>query len=144
MIIIKWYLELSKKVDYLVCSKNFAEEYTGIQINFTYTPSIKDAYDILKADFKNNVVITLEDKGCVYEHDGILKIMPSLRVRAVDSTAAGDIFHGAFAYGLAQGFDMEKIVRIANIAGALSVEKVGGRFSIPSLEEVEKRYESLK
>ena len=49
---------------------------------------------------------------------------------------AGDIFHGAFIYGIASGFDMEKTVMLANIAGGLSVQKMGSRLSIPSLSEV--------
>ena len=70
--------------------------------------------------------------------------MPSIKVQAQDSTGAGDIFHGAFTYGIANKFDIEKALRYANIAGAISVTRVGGRFSIPSLEEVESKYDALK
>ena len=94
--------------------------------------------------FNTNIIITLEDKGCVYENNGNIKIMPSIKVKSVDSTGAGDIFHGGLAYALASDFDIEKAVKYANIAGALSVEKVGGRFSIPDLKDVEEKYEQYK
>ena len=62
--------------------------------------------------------------------------MPGLKVNAIDTTGAGDIFHGAFTYGIANGFDMEKTIMLANIAGGLSVQKMGSRLSVPSLSEV--------
>ena len=62
--------------------------------------------------------------------------MPGLNVQAVDTTGAGDIFHGAFTYGIANNFDMEKVVTLANIAAGLSVMKIGSRLSIPNLSEV--------
>jgi len=62
--------------------------------------------------------------------------MPGYKVNGVDSTGAGDIFHGAFVYALASGYNYEDTLRIANIAGALSVRKIGGRYSVPSIAEV--------
>lgn len=62
--------------------------------------------------------------------------MPGLKVNAVDTTGAGDIFHGAFTYGIANNFDMEKTITLANIAAGLSVTKIGSRLSIPTLSEV--------
>ena len=70
--------------------------------------------------------------------------MPSIKVKALDSTGAGDIFHGAFVYGIAKGFDLEKAVRYANLAGAISVTRIGGRYSIPSLDEMEENYNASK
>ena len=137
-------IELCHMVDYVACSKDFAENVTNIKINYTYTNSIVEAYKKLKEMFNTNIIITLEDKGCVYENNGNIKIMPSIKVKSVDSTGAGDIFHGGLAYALASDFDIEKAVKYANIAGALSVEKVGGRFSIPDLKDVEEKYEQYK
>ena len=67
-----------------------------------------------------------------------------LLVKAIDSTAAGDIFHGAFTYGIAKGFDFEKTLKIANIAGAVSVTRVGGRNSIPTGAEMREVYNEFK
>ena len=72
----------------------------------------------------------------MYQVGNEIKIMPGLNVQAVDTTGAGDIFHGAFTYGIANNFDMEKVVTLANIAAGLSVTKMGSRLSIPNLSEV--------
>jgi len=59
------------------------------------------------------------------------------RVRAVDTTAAGDAFCGAFAFYLASGREPLEAVRFANVAAALSVTRMGAQPSIPTLKEVE-------
>lgn len=132
-------LELAKLVDYVVCSKAFAEEYTGIRINIHDSEVMKTIFKKMRKEFKN-VVITLEGKGSVYQDDRKINLMPSLKVESVDSTGAGDIYHGAFAYGILNGFDMEKTILMSNIAGALSVTKLGGRNSMPTLKEVKDLY----
>ena len=132
---------LGKKVNYLVCSKVFAEDYTKIKIDFNNPESISKIYEKMSNDFKNNIIITLESKGCLYVKDKVIKLMPSINVTPVDTTGAGDLFHGAFTYCLAANYDLEKTLRISNITGALSVTKMGGRNSVFPLEEVLKIYE---
>lgn len=132
-------IELSKRVNYLVCSKEFAETVSNIQIG--NNDDIIKLYNCMKDKFNNEVIITLEDKGCLYSLNKQIKIMPSLKVRAVDTTGAGDIFHGAFTYGIAKNLPLELILKIANITGALSVTKIGSKYSIPTKEEV-KKYEA--
>lgn len=135
-------VELAKKVDYVVCSKDFAEEYTKRKINFDDLTTLVAIYNIIKKDFKNNIVITLEDKGC-FVYDGGYKLVPTLKMKAIDTTGAGDIFHGAFTYAIANNFDMIKTLKYANISGALSVTKIGGQYSIPTLDEVTRKYNEL-
>lgn len=132
---------LGKKVNYLVCSKNFAEDFTKIKVDFNNPKSISDIFAIMNKEFKNNIIITLEAKGCLYMKDNKIKLMPSINVTPVDTTGAGDIFHGAFTYCIANGFDLEKCLKISNITGALSVTRMGGRNSVFPLEEVMKIYE---
>ena len=137
-------VELADMVDYVVCSKDYAESVTGIKVKYEDPDTLVRIYNALKKKYTKNVIVTLEGNGSMYEMDGVVKIMPSIKVDTKDSTAAGDIFHGAFTYGIANKFDIEKTLRYANLAGAISVTRVGGRFSVPSLEEVEKVYASLK
>ena len=134
-------IELSKRVRYLVCSKNFAEDYTEQKIDISNPDSVVKVYEKLKKDFKNEIIITLESKGCLYMQDNIIKLMPSIKVTPIDSTGAGDIFHGAFTYCIAKGYDIEKTLKISNITAGLSVTKIGGRNSVFPLEEVMKVYE---
>ena len=70
--------------------------------------------------------------------------MTSIKVKAVDSTGAGDIFHGAFVYGLTKKWNIDKILKFSNIAGALSVTKLGSRNSVFSKEQVEEIYNGIK
>lgn len=123
-------VDLCKRVNYIVCSKDFAEDYTNESCD-----NLDRVFEKMNSSFKGKVIITLEDKGCAY-FDKEVKVIPSIKVPPVDSTGAGDIFHGAFVYGLIQGWSLEKILVFANITGALSVTKLGGRNSIYPVEQV--------
>jgi sulfofructose kinase len=135
-------IELYKKVNYLVCSKNFAEDFTNMKIDPNNQDNINMVYDKLSQIFNNNIIVTVEDKGCIYKKDNQVKIMPSINVIPKDTTGAGDIFHGAFTYGVANNYDLEKNLKLANITGALSTTKIGSKKSIPNLEQVMKVYNS--
>lgn len=136
-------ISLSKKVKYVVCSKEFAETIANEQFTEERESYIR-IFTKMKEIFPGEIVITLESKGCLYEYNNRIKVMPSIQVKAIDSTGAGDIFHGAFTYGIAKKWPYEKILQMANITGALSVTKVGGRFSIPTIEEMKKIYEDFE
>ena len=130
-------IELCKYIKYIVCSKGFAETVTGLKFNYDNPQTLVNIYNKLQNKYPNaNIVITLEEHGALYQVNNQIKIMPGLKCNTVDTTGAGDIFHGAFVYGLANNFDFEKIITIANIAAGLSVQKMGSRLSIPSLSEV--------
>lgn len=129
-------LELCTLCDYVVCSKDFAEKVSNIKFDSENINTFKDIYIKLKNIFQSNIIITLEDKGCMYEDNGKIKILSSLKVKTKDSTGAGDIFHGAFVYSLAHNYSLEKALKIANVAGAMSCTKIGGRYSVPNKEEV--------
>lgn len=63
-------------------------------------------------------------------------LLPAYPAKAVDTTGAGDIFHGAFAGALLGGKSFREALIVATVAAGLSVERLGGRPSIPTLEEV--------
>ncbi len=127
---------LGKMVTYLVCSHDFAEEFTNKRTDIRDFNTLIEIYDALKKYFKTNIIITLEANGSFTVIDGKYKIIPSIIVKALDSTGAGDIFHGAFAYFIGKGYPLEEAIKYASITGAISVTRIGSRFSIPSLEEV--------
>ena len=137
-------IDLAKKCTYLVCSKEFAETVTEEKIDFDKVETLESVYSKLEQEFKNNVVVTLESYGCMARINGKLRILPSLKVKALDSTGAGDIFYGAFVYGLVKKFSLEKTLKFANYAGAISVTRVGGRYSMPTLEEMKEVYDRFK
>lgn len=133
---------LAPLVTYLVCSHDYAEEFTNMTMDYNDIDSIIKIYEEMKKTYKNHLIITLESFGCFTEINGEYKIVPSIKVDPVDSTGAGDIFHGALTYFLIHKYHMIKALRLANITGALSVKKLGSRFSISKLEEILKYKDS--
>lgn len=126
---------LGKLVTYVVCSKTFAEEFADCKIDVSNQESLIYCYQKLKAYFKNTIVITLEENGSFTMLEQYT-IIPSIKVKALDSTGAGDIFHGAFTYFIGNGYSLEDAIHYASITGGISVTRIGSRYSIPELEEV--------
>jgi sugar/nucleoside kinase (ribokinase family) len=90
------------------------------------------------AEAEGLCAVTLGARGCSYTGDGSsFSHLPAFHVPVVDSTGAGDIFHGAAAYALAVGLDGRSALTLASAAAALSVGKSGGFASIPSREDSE-------
>lgn len=137
-------IELSKLVNYTVCSKEFAETVTEMKIDYEKPNTLIELYKKMESIFKNNIVVTLESKGALYKYQSQVKIMPSIKVKALDSTGAGDLFHGAFTYGIAKNMSYEEVIKLSNVTGALSVTRIGGRFSAPSVEEVKNVYHDFE
>jgi len=81
-------------------------------------------------------MITLGDQGCIWLEEGKVRRLPAFEVEVVDTTGCGDVFHGAFAFGLAQGWDVETVARFASATAALKCRALGGRTGIPSYGEV--------
>ena len=84
----------------------------------------------------------MQNKGAMFEINNEVKVMQTLPVKEVDRTGAGDIFDGAFIHGLGKKYDLEKCIRLANIAAAMSTTKYGAKASIPILSDVITEYES--
>ena len=82
-------------------------------------------YEKLHDYFQNTVVITLEDKGSFTKLNDY-EIIPSVKVQAVDSTGAGDIFHGAFTYFIGNGYSLKNAIHYASITSAISGDKSRG------------------
>ena len=128
--------ELGKKVTYLVCSKEFAEDFSNKKIDVKDIELLKEILKEMREYFKTTVVITLESTGSFAMIDGEYQIIPSVKVKALDSTGAGDIFHGAFTYFIANNYSLKDTIRYSSITSAISVTRIGTRYSIPMLSEV--------
>lgn len=129
-------IKLARKVNYVVCSKEFAENVSGVTIDYNNEQTIIDLYHNLERQFQGIIVVTLEDKGALYKYDGNIGIMDGLKVDALDSTGAGDLFHGAFTYGVSKKYDLNTVLTIATVAGGISVKRIGGRNSVATKEEM--------
>lgn len=119
-------LALMNRVDYLVCSEKFANQYAG------------DEHKALNqlAELAPVVVITLGERGLIWRRGDEQGALPAYPVTAIDTTGAGDAFHGAFAAALAAGMEWQTLLRYASAAGALCCMKMGARFGLPNREEL--------
>lgn len=120
---------LAASVDFLVASERFSEQVTGEADPLAAAARLNEMAPV--------VVITRGEKGLVWSREGQQGRMPAFAVAAVDSTGAGDTFHGAFAYGLVRGMPWEPLLRFSSAAAALCCTRMGARLGIPSLAEVE-------
>ncbi len=86
--------------------------------------------------FRAFVAVTDGENGCTWLDDGRPQAIPAFEVDTLDTTGAGDVFHGAFALALARGQSEEDSLRYASAAAALKCTKKGGRDGIPNDEEL--------
>jgi len=120
--------ELAPLVDYLVASMKFA-------LDFTDAPDAEAALDRL-ADVAPNVVVTCGKDGLIWARGGQRGRCASFDVSAVDSTGAGDAFHGAFALGVARRMDWDELLRFASATAAFACTRLGARTGIPGAQDV--------
>ena len=83
-----------------------------------------------------NVIITMGEKGAYVKSEEFTGMIPGIKVNAVDTTAAGDVFNGALAVALAEGAGMKDAVVFANKAAAISVTRLGAQASTPYRNEI--------
>ena len=131
-------IELCKKCDFIVCSNDFVRDYSQINFKCDEIDKVKIAYNKLKDELKGFLIITLEENGSIIKIDNEFILVPSIKVNAIDSTGAGDIYHGAFTHFIAHKYSILDTLKYSNIAGALSVTKIGSKNSMPKLSEVMK------
>jgi ribokinase len=122
-------------VDFLVPNEWEAQLLTGIRMRGK--EDIRKMGERLLDMGVKNVVITLGPQGLFFNNENDEIWMDAFRVRAVDTTAAGDAFMGALACGLSQKWPIREVLRFANGAGALATTKLGAQPSLPSRKEVE-------
>jgi sugar/nucleoside kinase (ribokinase family) len=127
---------LAGKVDYLVASEKFALQACALP----HLDEEKDRQSCirqLRQRYDHGVVVTLGEKGLIADDGPGYYALPVYPAVAVDTTAAGDVFHGAFAYGILRKMPFRETLRFASMTASLSVRKPGGRLSIPRLAEVQ-------
>ena len=117
-------LKLAALADYVVCSESFAREYAR-------TPA--RALKALASIGVGTATVTLGKGGSLTLSDGVSFKVPAFKVRAVDTTGAGDVFHGGYIYGLLKGWGIKKTVTFASAFAALKCLAPGGRSGIPTL-----------
>lgn len=111
------------------------ELLTGIKVIDELTAS--EASEIFKAKGVQNIIITLGSKGAYLSTESFTGIIESRRVKAIDTTAAGDVFNGALIVALSEGKNWKEAVEFACKAAAISVTKMGAQTSAPTRNEID-------
>lgn len=126
---------LMGRVEFLVTSERFGRQFTGCE----------DSLDaaIALGSYAPSVVVTAGPRGVAWHNRADSRFgagqgwFPAFSVDVVDTTGAGDAFHGAFAAGLAAGMGWEELLGYASAVGALCCTKYGARIGIPTGAEVD-------
>jgi len=127
---------LLKRVSILTPNESEAELLTGIKVDGD--DAVVKAAKALLSKGVETVLITLGPGGAFVVTANTSERIKGFKVNAVDSTAAGDVFNGAFGVALAEGQPLKEAVRFANAAAALSVTKLGAQPSAPRRDDVTK------
>ncbi|WP_289644245.1 ribokinase [Maribacter aestuarii] len=111
-----------------------AKILTGITIDDD--ASMEAAGKALLSKGVRNVIITLGKRGAFFMNEDMQLVVPTEKVTAMDTTAAGDVFNGVLAVCLSEGLSWKESISYANKAAALSVTKMGAQGSAPYKEEI--------
>ena len=121
--------ELIGKVDFLITSSNFPPDLTGIADPIESLLALRQYCDGFLA-------VTLGAQGAMAVVGDQCVRFPAFKVHAVDTTGAGDIFHGGFIYALLQNWSLDQCMSFANAAAGLNCTHLGARAGIPPLSEI--------
>lgn len=113
---------------------------TGIEVKDQASAQQAGSY-LLKQGVQN-VIITMGNQGCLFIHNEKQQHFPAYRCKAIDTTAAGDVFNGALAVAITRHLPFEKAIPFAAAAAAISVTRYGAQTSIPNQAEVEQLLKS--
>lgn len=118
--------------DYLVASERFASQFAGVG-------ELESLCHALLEKGPTVAIVTLGNEGSVAMsvHDrDLIRADAYDDVDVIDTTGAGDVYHGAIIHGVLQEWELRKIVRFANAAAGLSCTGIGGRSAIPTVEDI--------
>ncbi len=122
--------ELVALADFVICGAGISQSLTGID----------DLWEAGRAVLATGPQVVVETRG----EQGSYTITrdeafhtPAFHIDVVDTTGAGDVFHGSYIVGLIQGWDLRQVARFASAVAALKCTRLGGRSGIPNMAEVE-------
>ncbi len=124
-----------EKIDVFICSEFF---FTGMCGEASDRKARQEGLARIKAKGPATVIVTLGAKGCAgIDENGYFEEPAFSQITVVDSTGAGDVFHGAYIYGLLKGKDAREAARYASAVAAIKCTRSGGRTGIPDARTTE-------
>jgi len=116
-------------VDYLIASSEFPARWTGIEDPLDALATIQEKFGMRVA------AMTLGAQGSLALADGVFYYSPAFVVNCVDTTGAGDVFHGAFCYSVLQKMPLAEALEFSNAMAALNCMALGARGGIATVED---------
>jgi ribokinase len=126
--------KIFRNLSFITPNETEAELLTGVKVNDEVSAAKAAAVFIEKG--VQNVIITLGSKGALFYTKNKKQLIPTKTVKAVDTTAAGDVFNGALAVALSNEMETEYAISFACKAASISVTRMGAQSSAPSKEEI--------
>ncbi len=133
--------EVLRNVSIISPNEVEAEMLTGVEI--TNEKKLDDACAVLHERGADTVLLTLGPRGVYVSSQEGNYFIPAFKVKAVDTTGAGDIFNGSLSAFLAQPRPLQEAVRLATAAAAISVTQSGAQASAPFLKDIEQFLEAF-
>lgn len=126
--------EILRFVDFLIPNEHELQAITGTQR--LDEAAIREAAAEFAKQGARNLIVTLGDQGCCHSDGNSVTFHEAYRVKAVDTTAAGDSFIGGFVAGYSKTGDVSQAIRFAMKTAAITVTRHGAQSSLPTREEV--------
>lgn len=126
--------ELFKYIDLFIPNETELSSFSGIQV--TDAASAEKAAAAMQAKGVGKLIVTMGSKGALICEGGPGVFVPAHKVKAVDTTAAGDTFCGALCVAVSEGKSLKESAQFACAASALTVQKMGAQNSIPYRKEI--------
>jgi sulfofructose kinase len=130
--IYKGFEDVLPNVDYLITSSEFPERWTGVADPFKALTLLQDTYGMRVA------AMTLGAHGSLARCEGKYYYSPAFVVNCLDTTGAGDVFHGAFCYAVVKGYSLQETLEFSNAMAALNCTAMGARGRIAAEDEARK------
>ena len=135
--------QLLQDTDYLIANETEASFLIGSAVEHLSKDEAMTIARQLQKNGSKKVIITLGEQGSVYLDQEKELFTPAYKVKAVDTTAAGDAFCGAFATAISENKPVEYAVKFASAAGGLAATKAGAVPSLPTQQEILSMFTSL-
>ena len=135
--------QLLQDTDYLIANETEASFLIGSAVEHLSKDEAMTIARQLQKNGSKKVIITLGEQGSVYLDQEKELFTPAYKVKAVDTTAAGDAFCGAFATAISENKPVEYALKFASAAGGLAATKAGAVPSLPTQQEILSMFTSL-
>lgn len=129
--------DISKKCHYVVANISYAKALTKLELEIKRPKALVNFMQKIKDLNKAQYVIMMRENGVLYASNNQVKMIPAIQIeKKEDDTHSGYMFFAAFVYGIINNYGMDNSAKIANIAGGLSLTKVGSINAMLELADV--------